>query len=117
MTISIAEKSLSFTGLFEAEVLTELLLWRWDHPFKDDAEFRNNLLEDAAAALKDAVEGQTLFIELPAPETNLVAAIYFAEWNALNMGSEDPGGRRKEWLTRFRAAIPSCFHPQSDLAP
>jgi hypothetical protein len=115
--MTIAEKTLSFTGLFEAELLTELLLWRWDHPFKDDAEFRNDLLENAAAALKEAVEGQKLFDELPAAETNLVAAIFFAEWNALNMGREDPGGRRKEWLSRFRAAIPSCFHPQDDLTP
>jgi hypothetical protein len=115
--MSIVDKCLSFTGLFEAEILTELLLWRWDHPLKDDAEFRNDLLESAAAALEEAAEGQKLFDELPAAETNLVAAIYFAEWSALNLGSEDPGGRRKAWLSQFRAAIPSCFHPQRDLLP
>ena len=115
--MSIASESLNLTGLFEAEVLTELLLWRWNHPFKDDAEFRNGLLEDAATALQTAVDGQQLFDDLPADETNLIAAIYFAEWNALTTGSEDPDGLRQKWLDIFRASIPSCFHSQSDISP
>ncbi|HEY4330363.1 MAG TPA: hypothetical protein VGN88_11550 [Phycisphaerae bacterium] len=115
--MSIASNSLRFTGFFEAEVLTELLLWRWDHPLKNDAEFRNGLLEDAAAALQDAVDGQNLFDDLPPPETNLVAAIYFAEWSAITSAGEDPHGLRRNWLENFRATIPSCFHSQGDLPP
>jgi len=80
---SIAQMSLSVAGLFEAEVLTELLLWRWDHPLRHDAEFRNNLLEDAAGALKLAIGGERLFESVPAAQTNLIAAIYYAEWSAL----------------------------------
>ena len=113
--MSIASESLNLTGLFEAEILTQLLLWRWDHPFKDDAEFRNGLLEEAAAALQSAINGQKLFDDLPASETNLIAALYFAEWNALTTGSEDTEGLRQKWLDHFRASIPSCFHAQGDL--
>jgi hypothetical protein len=115
--MSIASESLRFSGLFEAEVLTSLLLWRWDHPFKDDAEFRNTLLEEAAAVLRDALKGRRLFDGLPPDETNLIAALCFAEWNALISGSEDPDGGRQKWLDALRAAIPSCFHAQGDLPP
>jgi hypothetical protein len=115
--MSIAEKCLGFTGLFEAEVLTQLLLWRWDHPLKNDQEFCNDLLEGAAAALRGAVEGQKLFDDLPAAETSLLAAIYYVEWSTLNAGAKDTDGQRRKWLVRFRAAIPSCFHPQSDFLP
>lgn len=114
---SIARRSLVVSGLFEAEVLTALLLWRWDHPFKDDAEFRNNLLENAAAALRRAIGGERLFESVPALETNLIAAIYFVEWSALADNAADSDGARRRWLDRFRQALPSCFCPQEDLLP
>jgi hypothetical protein len=112
---SFAQMSLSISGLFEAEVLTELLLWRWNHPLKHDAEFRNNLLEDAAAALKRAINGEQLFESVPASETNLIAAIYYVEWSALCDGADDPDGARRKWLDQFRQSLPSCFCAQEDL--
>lgn len=114
---SIAQKSLDIAGMFEAEVLTELLLWRWNHPLSHDAEFRNNLLEDASAALRRAISGENLFDSVPAPETNLIAAICYAEWNALSDHGEDPDGERRRWLDCLRRSLPSCFCAQGDLPP
>jgi len=114
---SIAQKSFDLAGMFEAEVLTELLLWRWNHPLRHDAEFRNNLLEDAAAALRRAISGERLFDSVPAPETNLIAAICYAEWSSLEDGAEDPGGERHGWLEGLRRSLPSCFCAQEDLPP
>jgi hypothetical protein len=105
------------SGLFEAEALTELLLWRWDHPLKNDAELRGVLLESAAEALRRAIAGEPLFESVPAEETNLIAAIYFAEWSSLVNGGEDPNGTRQKWLDQLRRALPSCFCPQEDLPP
>lgn len=112
---SIAQKSLDMAGMFEAEVLTELLLWRWNHPLRADAELRNSLLEDAAAALRRAIGGENLFGSVPARETNLIAAIYYAEWSSLEDGADDPGGKRRRWLDEMRRALPSCFCAQEDL--
>lgn len=114
---SIVENSLTASGLFDAEVLTELLLWRWDHPLKNDAEFRENLLEDAATALRRAVAGEQFIESVPAAEMNLIAAIYYVEWNSLMNGGEDPTGARRQWLDRVRRSLPSCFCSQADLPP
>ena len=114
---TVVETSLTVSGLFEAEVLTELLLWRWDHPLRRDVEFRNDLLESAATALRRAISGERLFESVPAPETNLIAAIYYVEWTALSDGADDPDGARSRWLDLFRQALPSCFCAQEDLPP
>lgn len=114
---SIAENSLTATGLFEAEVLTELLLWRWDHPLKQDAEFRNNLLEDATTVLRRAVAGEQLIESVPASEMNLIAAIHYVEWNSISNGDEDSDGARGQWLAHVRRSLPSCFCSQEDLPP
>jgi hypothetical protein len=114
---SIAEKSLAAAGLFEAEVLTELLLWRWDHPSKNDMGFRESLLEDAAHALRRAVAGEQLIESVPAAEMSLIAAIYYVEWSWLSSGDNDPDGARQRWLDHVRRSLPSCFCSQSDLPP
>jgi len=114
---TIAKKSFAMTGLFEAEVLTELLLWRWEHPLRNDREFRRALLEDAATALRQAIDGEALCEEIPAEETNLIAALYFVEWSALQSGAEDADGSRRQWLVKLRRSLPSCFCAQEDLPP
>ena len=114
---SIAKESLAMVGLFEAEVLTELLLWRWDHPLKSDAEFRNNLLEDAATALRRAIDGEQLIESVPPAEMNLIAAVYYVEWNSLASGEKDPAGGRERWLECVRRSLPSCFCSQEDFPP
>jgi hypothetical protein len=49
---------LAFSGLYEAELLIELMLRHWQHPLAEDGEFRNNLLEGAADVLRSCVAGQ-----------------------------------------------------------
>lgn len=112
---SIASLSLRLSGLYEAELLVELMLRYWKHPLAEDADFRNSLLERAAEVLRTAVQGQPLLEGLPAEKTNLVAAIWYAEWASL--GAEGSGGdadsalsnHRRGWLETVRHALPSCF--------
>ena len=74
MAKQIAKVSLDFTGLYESELLTELMLRFWNHPNADDADFRNTLLETAAEALRAAVAGQQLIEGLAPNQMNLVSA-------------------------------------------
>src|SRR5262245_23502869 len=115
--MSIAEESLRFSGLFEAEVLAELMLRYWKHPLADDKEFRNNLLENASEALRFAISGQPLIEGLPAEFTNLVAAIWYCEWNTvINIPEGEPLlDRRQAWLGRVKRSLPSCFCNPEDL--
>src|SRR5262249_49679165 len=106
------ELCLEFSGLFEAELLTELMLKYWRHPIADDRDFRENLLETAAEALRHAAVGNRLFESLSAENTNLAAAIWFAEWSAVNppQGADPPHAiQRRQWLESVRDSIPSCF--------
>lgn len=107
--MSIAKTCLRLSGLFEAELLVELMLRYWKHPLADNRDFRNNLLERAAEALREAVRGIQLIEGVPARDLNLVAAVWYGEWNALSSGEEDPSGRRQAWLKAVRRAVPSCF--------
>jgi|SRR5579863_3538803 len=113
--MSIASLSLKLSGLFEAELLVELMLRYWNHPFAEDREFRNILLERGAEALRSATHGQALIEGLPADRMNLVAAIWYAEWASLDAehaaGDESVAlaNKRNEWLDVVRHAVPSCF--------
>jgi hypothetical protein len=55
----------------------------WEHPFADDKEYRQNLLESAAEALRFNLSGIQLPPNLKPDELNLVAAIWFAESTSL----------------------------------
>ena len=107
--MSIAKRCLAFSGLFEAELLLELMLRYWQHPRASEQEFRNELLEGAADALRACVAGQQLMADLRPKETNFIAAAWYVEWSALESGAEDPQGLRRAWLERVQRAIPSCF--------
>lgn len=107
--MSIAKRCLAFSGLFEAEVLTELVLRYWMHPLATDGDFRNDLLESAAGVLRSCVSGQKILEDVPASKTNFIAALWYAEWLAVESGSEDPQGERRVWLDKVRKALPSCF--------
>jgi hypothetical protein len=52
--MSVAKRCLAFSGLFEAEVLIELMLRYWGHPLATDKDFRESLLESAASVLGTA---------------------------------------------------------------
>jgi hypothetical protein len=53
--MSIAEESLRMSGLFEAELLTELMMRHWNHPLANELEYRTALLETAAEILRLAI--------------------------------------------------------------
>jgi hypothetical protein len=113
--MSVAKKCLTFSGLFEAELLLELMLRYWAHPLAADEEFRNELLEGTAALLRSCSRGQQIMKDIPAMEMNFVAAVWYVEWNTINGGVEDPQGQRGAWLDKVRHALPSCFCPPESL--
>jgi hypothetical protein len=107
--MSIAKKCLDLTGLFEAELLLELMLRYWEHPLASNEQFRQNLLERAAEVLRSSVRGQQLMEDVPPSEMNFVAAVWYAEWSWLLDLPKNRQGRRRTWLKRLRRAMPSCF--------
>jgi hypothetical protein len=69
---SVAEKCLEMTSLFEAELLVRLMLRNWGHPFAENEEFAEGLLEDASEALRYALRGEMLIEGVPPASLNLV---------------------------------------------
>ena len=110
--MSIAKGCLDFTGLYEAELLTELLLRFWRHPLAADEEFRRVLLEVATDILQNAVNGNPRLEGLAAENTNFVAALWCAEqitWvddEDARLASPD---ERIRWREDVRRSVPSCF--------
>jgi hypothetical protein len=113
--MSVAKKCLAFSGLFEAELLIELMLRYWSHPLAADEEFRNELLEGAAHVLRSCVGGHQALEDIPAKQMNFVAAVWYVEWRSLNDGADDPNRRRRKWLEQLRQSLPSCFCPPDSL--
>jgi hypothetical protein len=112
---SIAERCFALTGLYEAELLIELMLRHWGHPKAGDSDFRNELLESAVEVLKSSIGGEELIEGIPPSQVNLVMAIWFAEWNSLNQGLGQEQAARREWLEKVKRSIPSCFSEQDAL--
>jgi hypothetical protein len=112
MAKSIAEACLRFTGLFEAELLTELLLRFWHHPLADNADFRSGLLEAAADVLRASAGGERLFEDLDPQNVNFVAAIWHVESVSITESGEMTSSERElrnQWLDSLLKALPSCF--------
>ena len=110
--MTIAELSLEHSGLFEAELLVELMLRYWNHPYADQQDFRENLLEGAAEILRSAIRGEVVIDGLPPDRTNLLAALWYAEFVSVEefaAESRDECSGRKAWLQRLQMAVPSCF--------
>lgn len=112
---SIAERCYTLSGLFEAELLVELMLRHWDHPLAADRDFRNELLESAVEVLKSSIRGEELVEGVPPHQVNLVTAIWFSEWSSVSQESGEHADARKRWLSKVRYSIPSCFSDQSTL--
>jgi hypothetical protein len=91
------------------------MLRHWDHPFANDPDFRDQVLEAAVEWLKASVDGKVLMDGIPADEMNLVLAIWYAEWSSVQAGDDDEIPKRAHWLEAVRHAIPSCFCDQKDL--
>ena len=109
---SISELSLSFTGVFEAELLVELMLRAWKHPLAADATFRESLLESAADVLRASVAGTRVIDGVEPKNVNLVAAICVAESTTLTLDPAIPPEQRRgreAWIESVRRAVPSCF--------
>ena len=112
MARSIAKACLRFTGLFEAELLVELMLRYWDHPRADDREFRSGLLEAAAEVLRASVAGERLLDDVDPQYMNFVAAIWYAESVSLEEHAETSAKEtrlRRKWLENLLHSLPSCF--------
>src|SRR5262245_47394861 len=110
--MTIAQRSLELTGLFEADLLVELMLRYWQHPLANDSDFRNNLLEAAADALRASIQGQLLYEDIRPENMNLIAAVAYVESVTLESDPEIDSGQRDarfQWLERTKKAIPSCF--------
>ncbi|HEV3079696.1 MAG TPA: hypothetical protein VGY66_07950 [Gemmataceae bacterium] len=112
---SIPARCLAMSGLFEAELLTELMLRYWKHPFAEDVPFRQQLLETAAEVLKASNRGEKFLEDVPPAEMNLVAALWYAEWNSAAESTGGPAAQRQAWLDSVRKAVPSCFCSQNHL--
>ncbi len=115
MAKSIAKTSLNFTGLYESELLVELMLRYWNHPNANDADFRNGLLETAAETLRAAVAGQPLIEGMPSDQMNLVSAIWIAERARIENDSDVNTEERaavEAWLATLHRAVPACFCDQ-----
>ena len=108
---SIAAESYRFTGLFEAELLARLMLWKWEHPLADEEEFVNDLVEGAAEELRKCVQENERFLDDVEPcDMNFVAAVWYVEWAAISATPDtDPDGKRQAWLDLVRRTLPSCF--------
>jgi hypothetical protein len=112
MARSVVKACLRFTGLFEAELLTELMLRFWNHPLADDSAFRSGLLEAAAEVLRMSANGERLFQELDPQRVNFVAAIWHAESVSLAERGDIPSTERalrEKWLNALLKSVPSCF--------
>jgi hypothetical protein len=107
--------AIAFCGLFEAELLVELMLRYWNHPRASDRDFRNYLLEATAGILNRSREGEQFVEELPAEDMNFVAALWYAETCQLTEVKEADTEARQFWLTSVRRALPSCFCSPDDL--
>jgi hypothetical protein len=110
-TMSVVGESLRMTGLFEAELLLELMLRYWDHPLSDDSTFRNDLLEKATEMLRLAASGTKVLEGISPRNMNLVAAVWCAESTDLAGPVEEIefADQRQQWLDTVRHAVPSCF--------
>lgn len=118
--MSLAENSLRLCHMFEGELLVELMLRHWKHPYAIDSDYRNDLLERTVDVLNASVNGEVLMEELPPSEMNLVAAVWYAESVGLQSASseidESERDQREAWLSAVRQTIPSCFCKQEDLS-
>jgi hypothetical protein len=107
--------AIALCGIYEAELLVDLMLRYWQHPLATDDEFANFLVETAAEILERAKKGERFFEEFPPEEMNFVAAVWYAETCQLSDSNEAQTEKRREWLAKVRHSLPACFCDPTDL--
>ena len=113
---STAGECLRFTSLFEAEVLAQLLLDRWDHPLASARTYASELVEQAREVLQRSGDGAVFIDNLEPEDMNFIAAVWYVEWVAIqNDTGVDHYVERTNWLNNVRRTFPSCFCDPSDL--
>lgn len=119
MEDSNASRCLAMCPLFEAELLLELMLEKWGHPYSKDESFRQDILETATELLQVASRKSCnqVFIEgMSAREMNFVSAVWYVEWNGVQDSTADRQ-EREAWLRTIRKVLPSCFCSPDALGP
>ena len=106
------ERALRFTGTFESELLLELMLRYWKHPFAEDAEFRSNLLGTVSDILLASHNGETLIEGLSPEDMNFVSAVWYCEHLAEDGGQVED---RQRFADVLRRSVPGCFVDEDDI--
>lgn len=107
--------AIQFCGLFEAELLVDLMLRFWKHPRAGDKEFVGFLVESTADVLKQSREGSKFVEGIEPEDMNFVAGMWYAEYcQVIDIHSDDKEDRT-EWLASVRRSLPSCFCDPNDL--
>jgi hypothetical protein len=109
------DAAIRFCGLFEAEVLVDLMLRYWAHPCAGDKEATNYLVEAAAEILKQARDGHAFIEGVDAEDMNFIAAVWYAEFCHVADSHDPDVAQRQAWLKQVRRALPSCFCDPSNL--
>ncbi len=109
------DAAIRFCGLFEAELLVELMLRFWKHPDCDDRESVNYLVEAAAEILARSRGGDRFFENIEPEDMNFVAAVWFAELSQVSDLPPDQTTTRRAWLETVRRSLPGCFCDPDDL--
>lgn len=119
MDDNVAKRCLAICPLFEGELLLELILRHWQHPFADEELYRQQLLEAATEVLMTSSDPSCrhVFIDgLPTQDMNFVSAIWYTEICAIQDDDRERH-RRQVWLNDVRRCLPSCFCPSDLLEP
>jgi hypothetical protein len=93
---SVAKQCLALSGLYEIELLSELMLRYWNHPFASDADFRDQLLEAAVEVLKASIAGKRLIEYMPPSQMNFVSALWYAEWVNVTADEVEQSKKRRK---------------------
>lgn len=109
------DAAIRLCGLFEAELLVELMLRYWQHPNADDREFVNFLVEAGAEMLERSKRGEQFFEDLQPQDMNFIAAIWYVESCQIAELQEHDAVPRRAWLEKVRRSVPASFCDPSDL--
>lgn len=96
------------------------MLRYWHHPNCNERWFCQQVLENAAEALRASIAGTQLIEGLKPEHMNLVAATYYAEWSAVSASQRDSSTdeelkAREDWLIAIRRSTPGCFCDPDEL--